>query len=128
MQPLQGNSDMADEHRSEMRGSSERPALWGSPRCSPPRLRFIRDMVVPLLRRGADHGRLLRRLSDPQPPPETPGRGIADRLFVPVFTEYLRNKTREEALELADITFTALSIILVGVSLLGVLFSPSSSR
>src|SRR5512136_1328741 len=44
--------------------------------------------------------------------------------FVPVFTEYLRNKTREEALELADITFTALSIILVAVSLLGVLFSP----
>ena len=44
--------------------------------------------------------------------------------FVPVFTEYLRNKTREEALELANITFTALSIILVAVSLLGVLFSP----
>ncbi|MEW6334990.1 MAG: murein biosynthesis integral membrane protein MurJ [Thermodesulfobacteriota bacterium] len=44
--------------------------------------------------------------------------------FVPVFTEYLRNKTREEAQELANITFTALSIILVAVSLLGVAFSP----
>ena len=44
--------------------------------------------------------------------------------FVPVFTEYLRNKTREEALELANITFTALSILLACVSLLGVLFSP----
>ncbi|OHE18668.1 MAG: murein biosynthesis integral membrane protein MurJ [Syntrophobacterales bacterium GWC2_56_13] len=44
--------------------------------------------------------------------------------FVPVFTEYLRNKTREEALELANITFTALSIILAVVSLSGVLFSP----
>ena len=44
--------------------------------------------------------------------------------FVPVFTEYLRNKTREEALELADIAFTALSILLVVVSLAGVLFSP----
>jgi putative peptidoglycan lipid II flippase len=44
--------------------------------------------------------------------------------FVPVFTEYLRNKTREEALELANITFTALSIILVIVSLMGVVFSP----
>ncbi|MBU4074941.1 MAG: murein biosynthesis integral membrane protein MurJ, partial [Proteobacteria bacterium] len=43
--------------------------------------------------------------------------------FVPVFTEYLRNKTREEALELANITFTALSIILAVVSLSGVLFS-----
>jgi putative peptidoglycan lipid II flippase len=44
--------------------------------------------------------------------------------FVPVFTEYLRNKTREESLELANITFTALSIILVVVSLMGVAFSP----
>ena len=44
--------------------------------------------------------------------------------FVPAFTEYLRNKTREEALELANITFTALSIILVVVSLIGVAFSP----
>ncbi len=44
--------------------------------------------------------------------------------FVPVFTEYLRNRSRKEALELADIVFTALSILLVAVSLLGVLFSP----
>jgi putative peptidoglycan lipid II flippase len=44
--------------------------------------------------------------------------------FVPVFTEYLRTRTREEALELANVTFTALSILLVAVSLAGVLFSP----
>ena len=44
--------------------------------------------------------------------------------FVPVFTDYLRNKTRDEALELADIAFTALSILLVFVSLAGILFSP----
>ena len=44
--------------------------------------------------------------------------------FVPVFTEYLKNKTRKEALDLANVTFTVLSIILVVVSLLGVLFSP----
>jgi putative peptidoglycan lipid II flippase len=44
--------------------------------------------------------------------------------FVPVFTEYLKNKTRDEALELADIAFTILSIILVIVSIMGVLFSP----
>jgi putative peptidoglycan lipid II flippase len=44
--------------------------------------------------------------------------------FVPVFTEYLKNKTRAEALDLANVTFTVLSIILVVVSLLGVLFSP----
>jgi putative peptidoglycan lipid II flippase len=44
--------------------------------------------------------------------------------FVPVFTEYLHNKTRQEALDLANITFTALSILLVLISLIGVLFSP----
>jgi putative peptidoglycan lipid II flippase len=44
--------------------------------------------------------------------------------FVPVFTEYLRTRTREEALELANVTFTALSILLVAVSLAGVLCSP----
>ena len=44
--------------------------------------------------------------------------------FVPVFTDYLRNKTRQEAMELANITFTALSIILVVISIAGVLLSP----
>src|SRR3989339_2212917 len=44
--------------------------------------------------------------------------------FFPVFTEYLRNKTREEALELANVTCTALSILLVFVSIMGVAFSP----
>jgi len=44
--------------------------------------------------------------------------------FVPVFTEYLNKKSREEALELAAVAFTALSLILVFVSLLGIVFSP----
>lgn len=44
--------------------------------------------------------------------------------FVPVFTEYLKKKSREDALELANITFTVLSAILVVVSLAGVLLSP----
>lgn len=44
--------------------------------------------------------------------------------FVPVFTEYLQKKSKKDALELANVAFTALSIILVMVSLAGVLFSP----
>lgn len=44
--------------------------------------------------------------------------------FVPVFTEYLKVKSREEALELANVAFTVLSIILVAVSIIGVLLSP----
>jgi len=86
---------------------------------------FIRDMVVAGLF-GAGIAtdaffvafripNLLRRLL---------AEGSLTVSFVPIFTEYLRHKTREEALELANITFTALSILLVVVSLLGVLFSP----
>ncbi len=44
--------------------------------------------------------------------------------FVPVFTDYLKNRSREDALKLANITFTALSILLVFVSLIGVILSP----
>ena len=52
------------------------------------------------------------------------GEGSLTVSFVPVFTEYLNVKTKEDALELANVAFTALSVILVFVSLLGVLFSP----
>jgi len=44
--------------------------------------------------------------------------------FVPVFTEYLKQRSREEALELANVVFTALSAVLVIVSVAGVIFSP----
>lgn len=44
--------------------------------------------------------------------------------FVPVFTEYLKQRTRQEALELANVAFTALSVVLVVVSIAGVVFSP----
>jgi putative peptidoglycan lipid II flippase len=44
--------------------------------------------------------------------------------FVPVFTEYLHKKSEDEALELVNVAFTLLSMILVVISLLGVIFSP----
>lgn len=86
---------------------------------------FIRDMIVAGLF-GAGFTtdaffvafripNLLRRLL---------AEGSLTVSFVPIFTEYLKNRTREEALELADVTFTALSILLVVVSLLGILLSP----
>ena len=86
---------------------------------------FIRDMVVAALF-GAGLAsdaffvafripNLLRRLI---------GEGSLTVSFVPVFTEYLQKKSKEEALELANTAFTVLSIILVIVSVLGVLLSP----
>ncbi len=44
--------------------------------------------------------------------------------FIPVFTEYLQQKTREEAMDMARVVLTLLSAILSLVTLLGVLGSP----
>jgi putative peptidoglycan lipid II flippase len=86
---------------------------------------FIRDMVVAAFF-GASLAtdaffvafripNLLRRLI---------GEGSLTVSFVPVFTDYLNKKSRAEALELANVAFTLLSILLVIISILGVLFSP----
>ena len=86
---------------------------------------FIRDMVVAAFF-GASLAsdaffvafripNLLRRLI---------GEGSLTVSFIPVFTDYLHKKSKEEALELAQVAFTLLSILLVLVSVLGVLFSP----
>ena len=52
------------------------------------------------------------------------GEGSLTVSFIPVFTEYLQKRSKQEALELANIAFTLLSIVLVIISILGVLFSP----
>ncbi|MDD5476330.1 MAG: lipid II flippase MurJ, partial [Syntrophales bacterium] len=44
--------------------------------------------------------------------------------FVPVFTEHLKTKSREDALQLANVAFTMLSIILVVISVAGIFFAP----
>lgn len=87
---------------------------------------FLRDMVVAALF-GAGVAadaffvafripNLLRRLF---------AEGSLTVSFVPVFTEYLETRSKREALELANVVFTALSILLVIVSLAGVLFAPA---
>jgi len=52
------------------------------------------------------------------------GEGSLTVAFVPVFTQYLTQKSKAEAAELANVVFTILSIILVFVSLIGIIFSP----
>ncbi|MBN2061079.1 MAG: murein biosynthesis integral membrane protein MurJ [Deltaproteobacteria bacterium] len=44
--------------------------------------------------------------------------------FIPVFTEYLRTRSKEEAFQLARVVLTLLSIILTIVTILGILCSP----
>ena len=52
------------------------------------------------------------------------GEGSLTVSFVPVFTDYLKKRSREEAFDLANVAFTALSSLLVMVTLIGVIFSP----
>jgi putative peptidoglycan lipid II flippase len=52
------------------------------------------------------------------------GEGSLTVSFVPVFTEYLHKRTKEETLELVYNTFTILSMILTGITVLGIVFSP----
>ena len=44
--------------------------------------------------------------------------------LIPVFTEYLKKNSRQEALQMARVIFTLLSIILVFISIVGILLSP----
>ena len=44
--------------------------------------------------------------------------------FIPVFTEYLTRKSKQDAFDMARVVLTFLSLILVVVTLLGVMFAP----
>lgn len=44
--------------------------------------------------------------------------------FIPVFTEYLETKSRQEAFFLARVVLTVLILLLTAITLLGVIFSP----
>ncbi|NIP25383.1 MAG: murein biosynthesis integral membrane protein MurJ, partial [Phycisphaerae bacterium] len=44
--------------------------------------------------------------------------------FIPVFTEYLETKSKEEAKKISDAVFTILLSLLVIISIAGILLSP----
>lgn len=48
--------------------------------------------------------------------------------FIPVFTEYLTNKSKDEAKELANAVFTIIFLILSAITVLGILLSPTIVR
>jgi len=57
---------------------------------------------------------LLRRLT---------AEGAFSAGFVPVFTDYLTNRTKEEALEVARVVFTFAALVLGALTVLGILFA-----
>lgn len=52
------------------------------------------------------------------------GEGALSSSFIPVFTDYLTNKTEEESRQLVNILATILFIILAGLTLIGIVFTP----
>ncbi len=86
---------------------------------------FIRDMVVAaFFGAGVATDAFFVAFRIPNMMRRLLGEGSLTVAFVPVFTEYLTKKSKEEAIELANVVFTILSIILVVLSLLGVIFAP----
>ncbi|MDR1087365.1 MAG: murein biosynthesis integral membrane protein MurJ [Endomicrobium sp.] len=53
------------------------------------------------------------------------GEGSFSAAFVPVFSEYLHTKEKNETQKFLNVVFTALALILVVISILGVFFAPA---
>src|ERR1035437_598463 len=51
--------------------------------------------------------------------------GALTSAFVPIFSETLNKRGEKEARELADTCFSLLTIVMAGVTLAGILFSPA---
>ncbi|MCK4326710.1 murein biosynthesis integral membrane protein MurJ, partial [bacterium] len=56
------------------------------------------------------------------------GEGALSASFIPVFTDYLTKRGKEEAWHLAMAIFNLLLVILAGITLLGILASPFISK
>ncbi len=52
------------------------------------------------------------------------GEGSMTAAFIPVFTDYMRNRSREETWSFANRLFWTFCVILAGITVLGVIFSP----
>jgi putative peptidoglycan lipid II flippase len=56
------------------------------------------------------------------------GEGSMTASFIPVFTDYLRNRSREETWTFANRLFWTFSLVLAALTVLGVIFSPLAVR
>ena len=56
------------------------------------------------------------------------GEGSMTASFIPVFTDYMRNRSREETWTFANRLFWTFSVVLAALAVLGVIFSPLTVR
>jgi putative peptidoglycan lipid II flippase len=88
-------------------------------------LGLVRDMVIArFFGAGMAADALFVALKIPNMLRRFTAEGSMTIAFIPVFTEYMEKKSREDAFELARVTLTLLSIILVLVTFTGVILSP----
>jgi putative peptidoglycan lipid II flippase len=86
---------------------------------------FLRDMVLArLFGAGLAADAFFVAYRIPNMLRELFAEGSMSAAFIPVFTEYLTQRSRRDAWELASAVFTTLLTLLTGVTLLGILFSP----
>src|SRR5438034_11004282 len=52
------------------------------------------------------------------------GEGAVSAAFIPVFSRYLVEDKKKEAWELANTMLTILTVVLAGITVIGILFSP----
>jgi len=52
------------------------------------------------------------------------GEGATNSAFVPVFSEYKINRSKEEFWELANVVFISLAAVVLAITVLGIIFSP----
>ncbi len=88
-------------------------------------LGFLRDMVLArLFGAGAAADAFFVAYRIPNLLRELFAEGSMSAAFIPVFSEYLAQRTKRDAWELASAAFTTLLTILTGVCILGILAAP----
>jgi putative peptidoglycan lipid II flippase len=89
-------------------------------------LGFVRDMVTAyFLGAGMSADAFFVAFRIPNLLRQLLAEGSLTAAFVPVFTEYLTQRTRDEAFAMARAMFTALILSLLAITLLGEVFSPA---
>lgn len=88
-------------------------------------LGFVRDVVIALyFGAGMEADAFFAAFRIPNMMRRLFAEGSLTSAFIPVFSEVLSRKGKPEALRLARVSFTLLSLLLIGVSILGVVAAP----
>src|SRR4051794_12186167 len=87
---------------------------------------LVREMVMAsLFGAGAQFDAFMLGFRIPNLTRDLFAEGALSSAFVPIFTEYLTRRSKEEAARLANLVATAIIIVVGTVCLLGMIFAPA---